>query len=399
MCSSQSRSIQIRSWLYSRILWFPFVLDFEFWFQRSLFSIFAPLLIRQLGLTYTGIGMVESGVVGTAAIGYVLAGYFMRESNISKAFKISLLLVAAAGALSSLSGGLLQLLVFQSIQGFAEGAIFVGFVSLIADLKVNDRGRAYGAFESCSNLGWLLALGSGGFLGVFLGWRWSYLLLSLPILALLPFKPTVMAPAKDRGREAIELGFLKRLDFWLLALPVTLFLTNWYAVWTFAPSFLVSRGFSIEEAGLVSALAVAFSVPAPLVIGFLIARVKPIRLVVSSLMLTTVMQILLPFSEGKLSTIALLVVICIAQASTSPILFVFTSELVSNLRLPAVSGWSIALGYAAAILGPVIFGNIADRASFLASFALFAILNAVCIPVMVSNLKRKSSSLLHSGDN
>jgi MFS family permease len=233
MCSSQSRSMQIRPLLYNRIVWFPAVLEFDFWFQRNLFSIFAPLLIRDLGLTYTGIGIVESSVLGTTAIGYIAAGYFVRESNVSRAFKISLLLVVAAGALSSSSRGLFQLLVFQSIQGFAEGALFVGFVSLIADLKVNDRSRAYGGFESCGNLGWLVALASGGFLGVYLGWRWSYLLLSLPILGLLPFKLVKVSPPKDRGPEVMrEIGFLKRLDFWLIALPVTLFLTNWYAVWT-----------------------------------------------------------------------------------------------------------------------------------------------------------------------
>jgi hypothetical protein len=40
---------------------------------------------------------------------YVGAGYFVRKSDISNAFKISLLLVLAAGALSSLSKGLFQL--------------------------------------------------------------------------------------------------------------------------------------------------------------------------------------------------------------------------------------------------------------------------------------------------
>jgi MFS family permease len=396
MCSFQSRSMRINPVFYNRIFWFPAVLEFDFWFQRALFSIFAPLLIRDMGLTYTGIGIVESGVLVTTAIGYIAAGYFVHGGNVSSAFKISLLLVLAAGALSSLSRGLFQLLVFQSIQGFAEGALFVGFISLIADLKVNDRSKAFGGYESCGNLGWLVALASGGFLGVYLGWRWSYFLLALPILVLLPFKLKKVNLPNGRGGEVMrELGFLKRMDFWLIALPVTLFLTNWYAVWTFAPSFLVSRGFSIEEAGLANALAVILSVPAPFVAGLLTDRVKPVRLAASLLILTTVVQVLLPFSEGKPSITALLAAICILQASTSPILFVFASELVSSLRLPAVSGWSVAIGYGGAFLGPVIFGNIADRASFFASFALFAILNAVCLIAMLSNLKRKSRSLLH----
>jgi MFS family permease len=386
--------MQVRRGLSSRIVWFPAALQFDFWFQRNLFSIFAPLLIRDLGLTYTGIGIVESCVLGTTAIGYVAAGYFVSKSNISDAFKISLLFVVAAGALSGLAGDLFQLSVFQSIQGFGEGALWVGFVALIADLKVSDRSRAYGAFESCGNLGWLVALSSGGFLGVLLGWRWSYLLLSVPVLGLLAFKIVKVSPPDDRNREVVkEFGFLKSLDFWLIALPVTLFLANWYAVWTFAPSYLVARGFSIEEAGLASALGVVVSVPAPFVIGSLIGRIKPVRLAVPLLMLTTVVQILLPFSEGKPSITALLVVICILQASTSPILFAFVSELVSNLRLPAVSGWSVAIGYGAAFLGPALFGNIADRASFLAAFALFAILNVMCVTVMLSNLKGRSSLL------
>jgi hypothetical protein len=102
----------------------------------------------------------------------------------------------------------------------------------------------------------------------------------------------------------------------------------------------------------------------------------------------------LPFSEGKPSITALLALMYILQASTSPILFVFASELVSDLRFPAVSGRSVAIGYRR--LGPVIFGNIADRASF----DLFAILNAVvCIAVMLSNLKRKSRLLFHHQGN
>jgi MFS family permease len=395
MCSlHQSRSAQVHPWLYSRSVWWPAALWFNFWFQRNLFSIFAPLLIRDLGLTYTGIGIVESGVLGTTAIGYIAAGHFVRESIISNAFKIALLLEVAASALSGLSGGLFQLVVFQSIQGFVEGVLFVGVVVLISGFNATDLSRAYGAFESCGNLGWFLALSSGGFVGVLLGWRWSYLLLSLPILGLLPFKMKVTPIGDGRPELAGELGFLRKLDFWLVALPLTLFLMNWYAVWTFAPSFLVTRGFSIEEAGLASALAVAFSVPAPFVIGLLISRAKPIRLAVSLLTLTTVMQILLPLSRGKLSITSLLVAIGILQASTSPILFVLLSELVSTLKLPTVSGWSVAIGYWAALLGPVVFGNIADTASFSASFSLFAILNVICIVAMLSNRKRNSGLFL-----
>jgi len=391
MCSSQSRPAQIHLRLFSWFVWF------DFWFQRNLYSIFAPLLIRDLQLTYTGIGIVESCVLGTTAIGYIAAGYFVHKSNVSTAFKFCLLLMVASGALSSSARNLFQLSVFQSIQGFAEGALFVGFVALIADLKVDDRSRTYGAFESFGNLGWLVALSSGGFLGALLGWRWSYFLLSLPILGLLPFKMVKAHPPDERGREITgELSLLKRLDFWLIALPVTLFFMNWYAVWTFAPSFLVAKGFSIEEAGVASALGVVFSVPAPFVIGSLIGRTKPIRLAVLLLMLTTTVQILLPFGEGKLSITALLALICILQASTSPILFVFVSELVSDLRLPAVSGWSVAVGYAVALFGPAVFGNIADRASFLTSFTLFAILNVVCAVVMLAILKWKSRSLLSS---
>ena len=394
MCASRSPSVQNHPQLSTRIAWFPILIWFDFWFQRNLLSIFAPLLIRDLRLTYTGIGIVESCVLGSAAIGYIAAGYFVRESNVSKAFKISLLLVVAAGALSSSAASLIQLSAFQAIQGFAEGALFVGFVALIADFKVSDRSRAYGAFESCGNLGWFLALSSGGFLVLLLGWRWSYFLLSLPILALLPFKVTKIPTPKARSPELMrESGFLKSLDFWLIALLVTLFLMNWYAIWTFAPSFLVARGFSIEEAGLASALGVVFCVPAPFIVGSLIGRTKPIRVAVSLLTLTTVVQVLLPLAGGKLSITALLVLICILQASTSPMLFVFASQLVPNLRLPAVSGWSVAVGYGTAFLGPALFGNIADRASFLTSFALFAVLNVMCIIVLFSILKRKSSLL------
>jgi MFS family permease len=386
--------MQIPSWLFNRSLWWPAALWFNFWFQRNLFSIFAPLLIRDLGLTYTQIGIVESGVLGTSAIGYIAAGHFVRESSVSTAFKISLLIEVAASALSGLSGGLFQLVIFQSIQGFVEGLIFVGVVLLISGFKANDLSTAYGAFESVGNLGWFLALGSGGLIGVLLGWRLSYIFLSIPILGLLPFKIRV---TQIDGRSPVmktELGFLRKLDFWLFALPLTLFFMNWYAVWTFAPSFLVTRGFSIEEAGFASALAAAFSVPAPFIMGLLIGRARPIRLSVTLLTLTTVTQILLAVSRGKLSIIFLLVAIGILQASTSPTLFVLLSELVSTLRLPTISGWSLAIGYWAALLGPVVFGNIADTASFSASFSLFAILNVVCIVAMLSNGKRKSGLLI-----
>lgn len=130
------------------------------------------------------------------------------------------------------------------------------------------------------------------------------------------------------------------------------------------PSFLVTRSFGIEQAGLTSALGIAFSVPAPFAVGLLVSRVKSIRLATVLLLLTAGMQVSLPLAEGKASISALLVGLGIFQPSTSPTIFVFMTELVPALRLPEILGWSVALGYGGAAVGPVVFGGIVDATSF-----------------------------------
>ncbi len=375
--------------LYASI-WLPTVLSFNFWVQRSLFPIFAPLLSHDLGFTYTGIGFVASGVLATTCVGYVLAGHFVRHHNIGTTFKMSLLLQAASSALTSLSTGLIPLMLFQAINGFAEGALFVGVVVLIGGFAVSDRSRVYGAFEACGNFGWFLALCSGGFLGILVGWRWSYLLLALPILSLLPFKikpnPTISGDLETKG-----ISFLTAKHFWLIALPIILFLTNWFAVWAFVPSFLVSKGFSLEQAGLTSALSIAFSVPAPFIVGSFIGRVKARQVAVSLLAVTSLVQLSLPLIAGKSMISLLVVTIGIMQASTSTTMFVLLTELVSKQSLPMISGWCVALGYGGAALGPVVFGKIADVAAFVTSFTTFAILNVLCLTVIVANSRRAES--------
>ena len=262
----------------------------------------------------------------------------------------------------------------------------MGVMVLIAGLTISERGRAYGAYETFGNFGWFLGLCSGGFLGVLLGWRLSYFLLALPILSLLPFKIKFNRTISDT-RENKGLSFLKAKRFWFIALPVILFLTNWFAVWAFVPSFLVSKGFSLEEAGITSALGIAFSVPAPFIVGSLIGKVKVGHLAVSLLALTSLMQALLPLVPGKFSVSLLVVVIGVFQASTSTSIFVLLTELVSTKSLPMISGWCVALGYGAAALGPVLFGKIADIAAFVTAFGAFSILNLLCVAAIIANIR------------
>jgi CP family cyanate transporter-like MFS transporter len=151
----------------------------------------------------------------------------------------------------------------------------------------------------------------------------------------------------------------------------------------------VSKGFSLEQAGITSALGIGFSVPAPFIVGSLIGKLKAGHLAVFLIALTGLVQVLLPLASEQ-SVISVLVVASgVLQASTSTSIFVMLTELVSRQSLPLISGWCVALGYGGAALGPVLFGKIVDVASFFSSFTTFAILNLLCITAIILNNRRR----------
>ena len=127
--------------------------------------------------------------VGTGEVSWIILSYFLTVTSLLLAFgrlgdllgfrKIFLwgILIFATGSfLCALAPGIAEIIFFRVLQGIGGGIIVaVGPAMISAFLPAAIRGRALGYVITSASIGLALGPVIGGFLTVYLGWRWIFL--------------------------------------------------------------------------------------------------------------------------------------------------------------------------------------------------------------------------------
>jgi len=348
-----------------------------------------PLLMDALGLSVSGAGMLMSVFAITGLILALPSGLILQKAGIRLTGIVaggSILFGAVLGALSQGTGGLLA---SRVIEGIGTSFMAVLAPAIIAQRFVaKRRGTAMGIWAAWVPVGSASMLLLAPALVQAAGWRSVWWLgagyaLTVTALYLLFVRPAPAMAAGPTEARADEPGsgvssaqVMRNRNIWLLAAAFGAFNAAVIGLSTYMPTFLSSeRGLSLASAALltgVPTLITIFSAPAGGVLSDRIgSRKKPY------LVGLAVAIVLLPL-VGALGVAALIVSLVINGLAMGLIptnIFAAAVEAAGDERQGGVAMAVIMVGQnAGMLLGPVVFGALADGPGWPAAFASLAVM-------------------------
>jgi len=348
-----------------------------------------PVLMEALGLSVGGAGLIMSVYAVTGLILALPAGLIFQRAGYRVTGILaggSIVIGASLGALSAGTGGLL---ISRVIEGIGTGFMAVLAPAIIAQWFVaRRRGTAMGIWATWVPVGTAAMLLVGPALAQAAGWRavwWFGAGYALVVTALyLAFvRPAPIRTAKpsvaEPGLGVTSAQVLHNRTIWLLAAAFGAFCMAAVGLGTYMPTFLnAERGLPLGQAALISSIptiVTIFSAPAGGALSDRIgSRKKPYLVGMAAAIL------LLPLT-GALSgawLIILVVVSGIVLGIVPTNIFAAAVEATGDERQGGMAMAVIMVGQnAGMLLGPIVFGALAERSGWPAAFASLAVMSAL----------------------
>ncbi|HEY3683798.1 MAG TPA: MFS transporter [Streptosporangiaceae bacterium] len=205
-------------------------------------------------------GAASAWLVSTSlismAVGGVLFGYVADRIGRRRVLMITVLTFTVATFARALSPNYPVLLALTAVAGVGLGGEYGVGQSLISEvISAKRRGWWGGLFYGGAYLSIMLASVVGGQILPAIGWRWTFVLSGLPVLAVVylrshtpesaAWKETAAAE-RPPARAYVSRAFLGPLVKCLLA--AVMYFWAYYGVTTLLPKYLVSSGFSMSNA-------------------------------------------------------------------------------------------------------------------------------------------------------
>ncbi len=340
--------------------------------DRNAFSLLAPMIQPEFGLTNTQIGMITGALAAT----WALSSFGLtRLADITGKPKMLLIVATVVFALASISSGLalgfLTLLVARALMGLAEGGLPPLSTHIVtSEVTPERRGLAIGmlstiGIQAIPLLGPLLIVG----IGTLYGWREAFYIAGIPglIMAALIWR-FIRNPHRDPVGDVPKGAYgplLKIRNIRFTMALATLSMTFFVGLLGFLPLYVVNvHGLSNEMMGLImtalgiAAVGYAFAGP------MLSDRVGRKPIIICSYLIGLVGMLLLGLSGGSIVLLFAGAVLGTAGAAGCGILIMVVipgESAPPHLRATAMgfnSGVGELLGAGAM---PVLIGMVADE--------------------------------------
>jgi MFS family permease len=343
---------------------------------RSAFSVAAPVMSSDLGLSPGELGLLLSAFFWLYAVFQIVAGWLVDRYDVAWVLAAGFLLWSAVTGLTGLAGGFASLLALRLALGVTESAAYPSYGKIIATtFPENRRGLCNALIEVGNQVGPAVATLMGGFMVARYGWRVFFFAIAAGSLLWLPAwiraaprrgpRPTESAARGPGFREIHRLRTAWGTFFGLFAINYA-----WIFLVTWLPSYLVmERHFSMR------AMAVFGSVPlwglafSSLASGWLSDRWitrggAPTRVrktfLAGGLLLST---LFLPAALVKAPAVSvlLLTVACLAFGMASANVFAVTQTIAGPLVTGRWTGMQNAFGNLAGVVAPSLTGILVAR--------------------------------------
>lgn len=340
------------------------------------------------------ISQEKAGVLGTSAlllssVGGWLAGLAADRIGRVRVLQITILWFAVFTFLSGFTNTFTQLLIVRSLQGLGFGGEWaVGSVLIGETIRAEYRGRAVGVVQGGWSIGWALA---AVFYTVFfafmrpeIAWRAMFWIGILPALVVVWVRRHVDEPeifmqhrktSNDSMATFLKIFSPSMLRTTLLASVVALGAQGgYYALNTFLPLYLNSRGLSVTHTGGYLLVVIAGSFTGYMTAAHLsdaIGRKRTLVIFAALSFLTILLYMVLPIGD----TATLLLGFPLGffpSGSFSPMGSFFTELFPTPLR-GSGQGFSYNLGRGIGALFPILVGYFSAHMKLGSAIAIFAV--------------------------
>jgi MFS family permease len=151
-----------------------------------LYSLVLAHLMRDLGMTKSTGGLLNSLTLLASALGGLAFGFLADRVGRTRALMLSILVYSAASGACGLSQTVVQLAIFRFVLGLGMGGEWTTGAALIAETwRPEHRGKALGVMQSTWAIGEIIAACVVGFVLPRFGWRAVFFVGILPALLVL----------------------------------------------------------------------------------------------------------------------------------------------------------------------------------------------------------------------
>jgi len=364
-------------------------------------ALFLPLIRDDLHLSFSQGGMLSAAATLSYGLGQIPAGFLSDRFGPKRLFYIGLL----AWSAFSISLGLIHAFWLALLNQFAAGVfralLFAPGLSLLASWFPRERrATAMSLYMVGGFTGTVVLSLIGPFLAHQFGWRATFISFALlGIAGALVFR--ALARERVRKESGTRFGMLDALRLfghpilWICSGVQFIRFTVVTAFNFWLPSLLVAdRGFSLEAAGLVTAMSAVFTAPSNALGGYVSDRLRNPPLVIGgSLAVLACMTTLLVTVK---SVAVLLIVIAVSsiflQFYFGPLFFV-PVEILGQRTAGTATGFSNLFANLGGLLSAYMLGVVKDKAG---TFTWgFVGISAMCIigvglSIVLARIRKKA---------
>lgn len=351
--------------------------------DRSSVSVAAPIMMEELGIAPSQMGLLLSAFFWTYTLCNIPAGRLADRFGAKKVLAGAAAIWSIASALTGCMSNLIGLMAARMGVGVGEAGVFPTMAKIAAEqFPGRERATATGCYLAGARLGYALTPVVIGFLIAQFNWRLAFIITGVGSLLFCMFwffwydeqKGRVFAKSVDA-----EIELEKQIVPWLklltnrniLGLFVAKFGANYlyFMFLTWIPSYLVmERGFSILEMGVYASLpfVVAF-ITQPLtgfVSDFIIRRgfsktlARKGVLVIAQALSATIIAV--AFVDDPMIAILILTVDIAAASTIGGMMQTMASEIAPFGMAATVTGAMNTVGAIAGVLAPTLTGIIVE---------------------------------------
>lgn len=403
--------------------------------DTGIISFVLPVLMKTWQLSPEQVGTIGSiGLVGMA-IGAILSGTIADLIGRKKVFASTLVIYSLATGLCGLSWNYESLLFFRFLVGFGLGGQLPVAVTLVSEFSpTKHRGKFLVLLESFWAIGWLLAALISYIIIPRFGWQTAFYIGSLPALYVfylwksIPESPRYLAskgkfvqaeaivtnielqsgiqrpatksvteqisktPSKMALSELFSRKFIRRTIFlWLLWFGIVY---SYYGIFTWLPSLLALKGFSLTKSFEYVMVMTIAQIPGYFSAAYLVDKVgrKP---TLSLYLIGTAISAYFFGQSTDVQTILIMgSLMSFFNLGAWGIVYTYTPELYPTQARATGSGWAAGFGRIGGILAPVVVGlmigsyKLPSQSVFL-MFAAVLLLTALNVIILGEETKGK----------
>jgi len=367
-----------------------------------------PVLSRELGLSYTELGLLSTGVAFSLGISQIIAGPLSDRFGRKWLLVGGLLVFATATGMCGLASDFWPLLFLQILGGAGGSVMHPVALALVTDVTPSSlRGKSMAVHGAGSMLGNALAPILMVSITMWVNWRFAMLVVGLLgvmvvlfMVRYIPVNPSLKKPPVESQPEKNQVQPFSMTAFiMVLILWVARAITS-RAYQTFLPTFLVVRyGISLELSAVLITVYWLIGAAAQMLGGYLADRFNRYLILWVSFIVTAISLALMLFGHFESDAFIYLNFFLLGLFSFvgRPAFFSIYSEGLKKKRSGAFFSIGFTVSFSAGSLIPWIMGWITDRFGATASF--YPILALILATVVILPMLWRMRSCIQVAPN